>query len=444
MKISTSRVILSLFMAVGLFQSGCGGDGGDGGGTSPILVVDDGVRRAILGNGDSRSAALSQDGRWLVFSSAASDLVVGDVNGYMDVFRADLQTRQIELASMDSLDVKANGDSGKLSPPTVSGDGLFVAFSSTATNLSTLTQTAAADVYIRDTVLRQTRQESRNRSGIPGNGNSLFPSLSSDSDYLAFQSRATNLVDIDRTVTEDIFLMNRASGEIERVSTALSGLPTDGPSRAPAVSKTGRYVAFESDAANLTLNDTNGVTDIFVRDRIAGSVTRVSLRTNGDQANAQSFSPRISDDGTIVSFASRASNLVGDDSNRVADIFVHDRQTGTTMRVNLPRFDKEANGDSRAPSMSGDGTLLAFVSQATNFTPEVYNGLTNIYVVNRISGALEMVNRNVDRGAANGLSEAPCISGDGGFIAFESSANNLIRSVARSSTNVYVFPNPLP
>lgn len=143
----------------------------------------------------------------------------------------------------------------------------------------------------------------------------------------------------------------------------------NGPSSAPTISPNGSYIAFASDASNLVQEDTNGVADVFVRDLGTGDVRRVSVNAQGQQANDASASPSISDDGRYVAFESYAQNLVSGDTNNAWDVFVRDRATNVTERVSVASGGTQGDQHSRAPALSGDGKRVVFESQATNLDP---------------------------------------------------------------------------
>jgi len=167
-----------------------------------------------------------------------------------------------------------------------------------------------------------------------------------------------------------------APGITERVSIASDGTQGNnmsGRRGAPASSANGRFIAFDSLASNLVVGDTNGTTDVFVRDRQTGTTERVSVGKNKSQANSFSSAPSISADGRFIAFASFASNLVRGDTNGTTDVFVHDRQTGTTERVSVDSAGAQANDASTDPAISGDGTLVAFFSAASNLVPNDTN-----------------------------------------------------------------------
>src|SRR5262249_55118667 len=150
---------------------------------------------------------------------------------------------------------------------------------------------------------------------------------------------------------------------------ASDGTRADGESVNAAISADGRFVAFESQATNLVPGDTNGMGDVFVRDRMTGTTTRVSVASDGSQADGESFRPAISADGTVVVFESRATNLIAGDSNAAADVFVHDRATGATTRVSVASDGTGGDRTSYLAGISGDARIVAFTSEATNLVP---------------------------------------------------------------------------
>ncbi len=196
---------------------------------------------------------------------------------------------------------------------------------------------------------------------------SVDTSISADGRFVVFQSDATNLVAGDTNGASDVFVHDRQTGTTTRVSVDSAGHEATGlypASGDPAISADGRFVAFDSNATNLVAGDTNSAYDIFVHDRQTGTTTRVSVDSAGNQANG--YDPSLSADGRFVAFTSGASNLVAGDTNGASDVFVHDRQTGTTTRVSVDSAGWQAYSFSHLPSISADGRFVAFASNATN------------------------------------------------------------------------------
>ncbi len=227
-------------------------------------------------------------------------------------------------------------------------------------------------------------------------------------------------------------------GNTTRVSVASDGTQANGGSSTPSISADGRYVAFASLATNLVSGDTNGVEDIFVHDRQTGQTTRVSVASGGAQANGPSFDPSISADGRYVAFASFATNLASGDTNDHRDIFVHDRQTGATTRVSVATGGGQANLASSDPSISADGRYVAFASLASNLVSGDTNNTGDIFVHDRQTGATTRVSIGPGGTQANRGSIAPSISADGRYVAFHSDATNLVSGVTNGTTHIFV------
>src|SRR5205814_1263965 len=197
---------------------------------------------------------------------------------------------------------------------------------------------------------------------------------SADGRFVAFAAWARNLAPGDTNGFGDVFVHDRGTGVTERLSVDGAGTEANDTIHQPAISADGRFVAFVSAATNLVPGDTNGLSDVFVHDRRTRRTERVSVDSAGTQADGASASPALSADGRFVAFSSSATNLVPGDTNGQADVFVHDRRTGTTERVSVDSAGTGANGWSERPSISADGRFVAFCSYATNLVPRDTNG----------------------------------------------------------------------
>jgi Tol biopolymer transport system component len=224
----------------------------------------------------------------------------------------------------------------------------------------------------------------------------------------------------------DVFVHDRQTGATERVSLDSTGTQANGWSTYSAISADGRSVAFRSSASNLVVDDTNDLDDIFVHDRQTGATERVSVDSTGAQANDYSLVPAISADGRYVAFASFASNLVAGDNNGILDVFVNDRQTGATERVSVDSTGAQANGWSDYTAISADGRYVAFGSIANNLVAGDTNGPIDIFVHDRQTRATERVSVDSTGAQANDYSVDPAISADGRSVAFGSIASNLV------------------
>lgn len=266
--------------------------------------------------------------------------------------------------------------------------------------------------------------------GVSGNDASSGVAMSSDGSVVAFYSDATDLVRGDTNERRDVFVRDaNATPPTERVSVSGSGAQANGNSQemgmAPAISDNGQIVAFYSDASNLVADDNNGAADVFVRDRAAGNTELVSVNLSGTSGNGPSRFPSMSADGRWVAFQSAASDLVDDglpNPGGFMDIFVRDRQSGTTERL----CGMQPNASSSSAAISADGNFVAFVSAATNLVSTQLNGKKNVFVCNRTTSTIELISVNTAGVPGNGDSLVPAISGDGNIVAFKSEADNLV------------------
>lgn len=387
-------------------------------------------------NGGSFRPSMSADGRYIAFDSLATNLVTGGTNGMRHIFVHDRQTRETTLVSVSSNGVQGNAYSYN---PSISADGRFVAFRSDASNLVDNDTNNAADIFVHDTFSGETTRVSVDSDGAQGDGASLWPSISSDGQFVAFYSLASNLVDEDTNGVEDVFAHDRATGVTSRVSVGSGNNQGNGGSHRPSISANGRYVAFRSKASNLVDDDTNAVVDIFVFDRHTGAITRVSIASGGSESNSDSDFPVLSADGRFIAFSSEGSNLVDDDTNGMVDVFVHDMLMGTTTRVSVAGDDTEGNGSSDDPAISADGNTVTFDSLADNLVGNDTNGVRDIFVHNLSSAQTVQISISASDVQSNGSSEEPAVSGDGRFVAFHSAASNLVSIDTNGAYDVFVY-----
>lgn len=385
-------------------------------------------------NGQSFQPAVSADGRFVAFESHARNLVGGDTNGAKDVFVHDRLTGATERVSVAADGSQGNGSSES---PDISADGRFVAFQSRASNLVTGDTNRFQDVFVHDRLTRTTRRVSVTSSGGQVNGTSETPAISGDGRFVAFASESPRLVEGDTNAAFDVFVHDLQTGTTVRVSIDSEGNQGNQLSIRPAISGTGRFVAFESAADNLVPGDTNESFDVFVRDRAAGATMRVSVSSAGGQANDHSILPAISSDGQTVAFTSFASNLVQGDTNGVPDIIVRDLTAGTTTRVSVSTTGLQANGTSEEPELSADGRLVAFESFATSLVPGDTNGAPDVFVRDRHTGETIRASESAAGAQANGASFTPSISYDGRIVAFASSASNLVAGDANGMIDIF-------
>jgi Tol biopolymer transport system component len=314
-------------------------------------------------NGASDWPEISADGLSVVFTSTASNLVDGDSNGVEDVFVVDLRSGGIELVSHPALGGQADAVSTQ---PAISGDGRFIAFVSAATNLAPGATTGLEEIYLYDGADGSLHWVSAPRIGAMNDGVSGEPAISADGNWVAFSSASTQLVPDDTNSRRDIFLWNRASSTLERVNLTPTGKETDRSSYAPALNADGRFIVYRSHATNLVASETRNLGDIFLRDNLNGALQRVSISATGEQSpDGASDEPAISADGRFIVFRSNATDIVSNDTNGSHDIFVRDMQ-GPTTRVSVDSFADESNGNNFSPAISADGAAIVFYSEANN------------------------------------------------------------------------------
>ncbi|MFO0982905.1 MAG: calcium-binding protein [Planctomycetota bacterium] len=393
------------------------------------------------GNGASEFTAISADGRFVAFASVADNLVPGDTNGVEDFFVCDRQTGATIRVSVDSQGVQADRDS--YYRPAISADGRYVAFMSAADNLVPGDTNHREDIFVHDCLTGETTRASVDSQGNEANDLSFFPAISADGRYVAFASAASNLVADDRNGVMDILVHDRQTGQTVLASVDSQGVQGNGMSNAPVISADGRLVAFESVANNLVPGDTNTGVDIFVHDFLNSDTTRVNVDSQGNEANSDySFAPAISADGRFVGFDSEATNLVPNDGNGSRDVFVHDRQTGETTRVSVDSSGAEANSMSFHGGISADGRFVAFCSYASNLVPGDTNYEADVFMHDRQTGETTRASVGFTGTQGNGVSwsepGASFISGDGRFVAFSSGASNMVLGDTNGSGDVFV------
>lgn len=341
-------------------------------------------------NGPASDVAMSSDGRYVVFSSAAGNLAAGDDNGYDDVFLFDSATGITRLISANGEDMAADGWSRGVA---ISADGRFVAFYSWANDLVESDINAVQDVFLWDRASGSIERVSIGSGGEQANDRSgdsrpgSRPAISADGRVIAFHSQATNLVDEDTNRAQDVFVYDRSAQAMARVSISSDREEGDGDSMDPALSADGRYVVFASRAGNLDPDRPSGegISQIFVHDRSTGDTKLVSAGLDGSAGNRDSLSPVISGDGTTVVFSSNADNLVDGDTNRSSDIFIHDKLTGGLERVSVNSTGAQGDGDSTSPVISLDGRYVSYASAARNLVHGDHNSAVDIFIYDRLT-----------------------------------------------------------
>jgi len=327
-------------------------------------------------DGASVFPSISASGRLVAFRSTASNLVPGDTNGRLDAFVYDRSTKTIRRASIGTRGSQANRD---VSAADLSGNGRVVIFATSASTLVSGDTNGKRDVFARDLVSNRTTRLGISNLDRQANDDSNSATVSADGRYVGLRSHASNLVSGDTNGIQDTFVFDRRRNLTRRVNVTSGGAQVFGQSFRPSLSANGRFVAFRSGAAALVPGDTNGQNDVFVRDLAAGRTKRISVSSSGRQANGRSYRPNFSANGRYVVFASSATTLVQRDTNRVPDVFRHDRRTGRTTRVSLTTGGGQPGGCSIYPRTNANGTVIAFTSTAANLVPADTNRFSDIF-----------------------------------------------------------------
>ncbi|MGH2711882.1 MAG: TolB family protein [Actinomycetota bacterium] len=406
----------------------------------------------LQNDGNAWHSSITPDGRYVAFGSQASTLVPEDANDVEDIFVVDRTTGAVERASVASSGTEGNDTSYG---PVISAEGRFVAFTSHASNLVAGDTNAAMDVFVKDLLTGKMERASVSSSGFQGNDRSFDPDMTPDGRYVVFQSAASNLDTPDtngpcgQTGSSgcDVFVYDRMTKKTERVSEAADGTEANGPSGwTNEISADGRFVSFYSFADNLVPGDTNPFSDIYVKDRATGNIEIVSVSSDGTQGTAGATWNSMSADGRYVAFVSLAPNLVPGDANDADDVFVHDRETRTTVRVSVSSAGAEANGGADNGEITDDGRYVMFTSGATNLDPLDNDSGCNtgdasgcdVYLHDMVTGITELVSVSSDGvpGAAPTFSGA--LTPGARLLTFDGYADGLVPGDDNGRSDIYL------
>ncbi|HEX8158178.1 MAG TPA: hypothetical protein VF526_12410 [Solirubrobacteraceae bacterium] len=401
------------------------------------------------GNSASRLPSISSDGRFVAFQSTAANLDPADTDPSSDIFVRDTQTNATALVSRASGANGANG-SGESMAPDISADGRYVAFQSTGSNLDPADRDSTIDVFVRDLQTNTTRLVSRatGESGVNSDGASGAPTISADGRYVVFESVATNLNLADTDAVSDVFVRDLQANTTTLVSRApgAEGVKGDDDSTSPDISADGRYVAFASLATNLHADDTDGLSDVFVRDVQSGATTLVSRATTatGAKGDGDSTQPGISADATLVAFISTSTNLDGADADAVADVYLRGVRASVSTTALVSRADgangAKGDGDCATPVISTTGRYVAFSTVSTNLDAADGDSVSDVYSRELPTNNVRLVSRaaGVAGVKGDGDSVGAAISADARFVAFTSAAANLGDGDADATLDVHV------
>jgi Tol biopolymer transport system component len=382
------------------------------------------------------AVSVSGDGELVAFSSVAGNLVYSDTNQKIDIFLHRRSTGETTRVSLASNNAEANGD---CFDPIVTADGKNVVFSSYATNLVGTFPTTGQQIFSRP--LADFNLQLRSRFTMDG---ASAPAASADAGVVVFDTFSGSIDATDTNMQSDVYAAWGGRGRIDRISIGADGVQGNSLSSGAAVSADGMLIAFTSSASNLVPADSNAASDVFVRGLMDKAMARVSVSSAGEQGNGPSGPVAISGDGKRVAFCSSASNLVAGDTNKASDVFVHDLTTHQTVRVSVSSAGVEGNAFSCSPSLSGDGRLVAFSSEASNLVEGdvAFAGDTNyedVFVHDLATHTTYRLSVPASGARATGRSYRPALSANGRVVVFLSDAPNLVPGDTNGRSDAFAF-----
>ena len=420
--------------------------------TGPSMIRASVLNQSVEGiGGDSGSPDISADGRYTVFASSATNLVDSDTNGLADIFMYDRETDQTYRVDLGPGALQAVG--GPSENPSISADGRYVVFASTATNLVLGDTNGAKDIFMYDNQTGDTTRVNVGPGGVQAASfGSSNPDISADGNWIVYESPASNLVASDSNGTSDIFRYDRVNAVTTRINLSTSGLQAKfGQSITPTISGDGRYIAYVSFATTLldvtypippeVGVDTNANWDVFVYDAVLATTTRISVDNEGDQVDFGGFNPDISVNGRYIVYDSATTQLLDDgDVNTANDLFLFDRQLAITSRISVDsdgNLSPTVNADSDHATISGDGRYVTYQSESNVLVPGDGGG-TDVFVFDRIFATTTRVSVDTAGNDADSGSFNAAMSANGHYIAFESYATDLIASDLNGFVDVFL------
>ncbi|GEM_PF-1971934 len=364
-------------------------------------------------NGPVNMASFSANARYVVFTSAASNLVPGDTNNSWDIFLQDRRSGAITLISKGADGSPANGDS---EDPAISANGNRIVFTSTAYNLVP-GDTPRQDIFMWERATGQTTLVSKGMHDTPGTRESWWPEISSNGRYVTFMSFASNLVPSDTNNAYDIFLWDSRTGNLRRINLGRGGTQANAHSWAPSISGNGQYIAYESLASNLVPGDENRKWDVFLVNTTTGATRRVSAASGGGSGNGDSGVPSISANGQFVAFYSNSSNIAGGRAGKF-DVFLWERSTARSTLISKSITSTPSRGNSILPVISQDGQRIAFHSESPDLVTGDNDLRWDIFLWERSSGEIVRVSPPSTSRPAPRNEERAGISGNGRAVAY--------------------------
>ncbi|MAS94466.1 MAG: hypothetical protein CMO55_14800 [Verrucomicrobiales bacterium] len=386
---------------------------------------------------------ITPDGRFVLFLSTGTDLIVGDDNDEFDLFLYDNVSETIERVSLDEGDGEISG--GVESGGRISDDGNRILFISDDANVVTGDMNGLKDVFLRD----RTGGGSTVRVSVPNGGGEYEAGdiqgfdISGDGAFVAFVSDSDDFVMGDSNGTKDVFRHEVDGGATIRVSVTDGEMESAGSCDSPSISDDGNKIAFLSTGSDLVGNDMNGHRDTFVRDVIGGTTTRVSLTSAGGEAlnGGTNEGCVISGNGNVVAFGSSATNMVAGDTNGITDVFVRDLVSNTTERVSVSNTGQQADQFTSFPSISQNGRFVGFSSSATTLDSRFVGPFSAGFLHDRVTKTTATVNigESGEFGIGNfggSGSSIPYLANNGEHV-FDSGGTNMLVGGTTENSDVY-------
>jgi Tol biopolymer transport system component len=406
-----------------------------------VDVDSEGQEAALGASVPMPDRAVDSSGRFIVFSSDSDDLVADDGNALRDVFLRDRVAGTTVRVSVNRED--GGHADGASDFPAISDSGRFVAFGSAATDLVEGDGNGQDDVFVWDRLTSAMTRVSVAFDGGDADGGSNHPTLSADGRYVAFRSNATDLVSEGANTNGDIYIRDLFLEETTKVTVRHDGSLTELNSWLPSISADGRHVSFTSGDNGLVPDDLISPQDVFVCDLDSGLIERVSVSTAGTEGTDRNGDTAINGDGTVVAWWSRASELVQGDTNGEDDIFVRDRVAGTTTRVNVSSTGEQAEGGgSWQVTISDDGRYVAFCSNADNLVAGPPEQQSGVFSHDRLTGITRRHSSTRSGREASDYSRRPSLTADGAYVVFESGAADLVPGDGNAAQDVFIAWGP--
>jgi WD40 repeat protein len=371
--------------------------------------------------------SISQDGRYVAFASPATNLISGLTSTHQQVYVRDRLNNTTQLVSVSTTGTQGNDNSGQ---PAISADGRYVSFNSQASNL--VSSGAGGQIFVRDLVNGTTQVASSDSSGT-ARGAGGESAISAEGRYVTFVSNSSSLVSGTTITHSSIFLKDMQTGTVKLLSATSGGNGGDADSFEVSMSCEGRFVSFVSFANDLnttiTNNPSKSTQNVFIADTLNGTLSNIT--DSVAQGSSMGY-PFMTCNGNYVSFTSNATNLVAGDTNSQFDAFVYDRINNTFGRANVSSSGAQANDYTQTPVVSNDGRYVAFESTATNLVSGDTNGTDDIFLHDMQSGTTELITQNSGGTIGNGYSSGPVISSDGRYVVYDSGSTNLVSGYGTS------------